>query len=143
MTITRISEAFVTTNPADNKLDTMSEVILTGDPSSLRTSIAASNFTCDTLFVGKPHHGYDHNCRENTASWSMQVNTNANPANGPLGASIDIDHFNPNGGWGPIKIGTAALHLGEAGWDHFRKTDTNQSSVANALGVELRCTGGQ
>jgi hypothetical protein len=77
------------------------------------------------------------NYRQNGAMWSMQVNVNAG------GAQIDIDQWNPN--WGLVPLGG---HLYNVAQHHFGKTDTNQTSVANALsnrnvGVTKGCTGGQ
>jgi len=137
MTVSRISQAYSTTNPATGQLDTMSELILMGDPTNLIASMG-SNFSGNQA---NPHPGYDGNYRQNTARWSMQINTSSNPNS--LGAQIDIDPWNPN--WG---LASLIGHGVDVLQGRFGRTDTNQASVARALerrgiSVGQPCTGGQ
>ncbi len=113
----------------------MSEVMFTGDTTRLIAQLNGSS-----LFSGNqpnPHPGYTGNYRQNTAMWSMQINTSG------TGIQIDIDRWNPN--WGAVPAGG---HVVDVLQGVIGRTDTNQSSVRSALigrGIYVGkpCTGEQ
>jgi len=68
------------------------EVNFTGNTANLVKWLDTSGvFTSNQQdpLVGAPHAGYTGNYRQNTLTWSMQINTNGG------GAQIDIDPYNP------------------------------------------------
>ena len=104
---------------------TQTEVNFTGNTSQLIASLQAGSFTSNTTdgMVGKAHEGFDGNYRQNTLTWSMQVNTNSG------GAQIDIDPFNPAGGL----AGLITHGLLQVLPNKITGKDTNPFTAAGAL----------
>src|SRR5271157_4886697 len=79
---------------------TETELNLAGGNINALISSLGSNFTSQAQdpLVGTPHPGYMGNYRQNTVTWSMQVNTGVDPTTGQAIVQIDIDPYNPASG---------------------------------------------
>ena len=110
---------------SNGQKESQTELNLSGSGAAVAglTNSLGANFSSwpSSLMVGSPHSGFTGNFRQNTPTWSMQINTNAS------GAQIDIDPYNPNSG----------AFLGHW-WDVARNKltggDTNYANAASALG---------
>jgi hypothetical protein len=126
---------------------TETELNLSGGSIADLVGQMGTNFTCQSAqvcpnydaLVGAPHPGYTGNFRQNTLTWSMQINTNI--VSGTV--QIDIDPYNPSGGLAGL-IGHGLFQVLP---NHINGTDTNYVKAANALqkrgiNVGSPCTGG-
>ena len=117
------------------------ELNLSGGSVADLVSQMGNNFTSQAQdpLVGAPHSGYTGNYRQNTLTWSMQINTNIVAGT----VQIDIDPYNPSGGLAGL-LGHGLLQVLP---NHITGADTNYVKAANALqnrGVNVGspCTGG-
>lgn len=118
LTLQRVSIAYQTRDE-NEKRDTMTEAIFTGDVEPLLACMHPPHFSGKQPF---PHDGYLLNYRQCVARWSLQVNI------GEGKGSFDIDEFNPDYGAAP-----ALLHWFQCQWHALRKIDTDPMRVAKAL----------
>ncbi len=114
------------------------EVNLSGNTEALKRWLDSSNmFTSSQQdpLAGAPHSGYDGNYRQNTLTWSMQVNTRAD------GVQIDIDPWNPAAGLAGL-VGHGLLQFIP---NRVTRGDTNPFRTRNALQRRFQmgdpCTG--